>query len=88
MILASVASDCIEQDEPDMHLILLQIEAPDARIEDEIDGRSPTRTIRQDIAHLAWVAPLAWLRELNLGQQPVTPRVECRSNKHRHRQHQ
>ena len=39
MILASVACDRIEQDEPGMHLVLLQAEAPDARIEDEIDGR-------------------------------------------------
>ena len=37
MILASIASDRIEQDEPGMHLVLLQVEAPDARIYEEID---------------------------------------------------
>ena len=37
MILAPVAGDCIEQDEPGMHLELLQAEAPDARIYEEID---------------------------------------------------
>lgn len=37
MILASVAYDSIEQDEPGMHLVMLQVEAPDARINEEID---------------------------------------------------
>ena len=37
MILASVACDRIKQDEPGMHLVLLLIEAPDARIDEEID---------------------------------------------------
>ncbi len=37
MILASVACDRIEQDEPGMHLVMLQVEAPDARIYEEID---------------------------------------------------
>ena len=88
MILASIASDRIEQDEPGMHLVLLQVEAPDARIDKEIDGRRPTRTIRQDIAHLSRVSSLARLRELNLGQQPIALRDKRCSNKHRHWQHQ
>ena len=87
MILASIACDRIEQDEPGMHLVLLQAEPPDARIDKEIDGRRPTRTIRQDIAHLSRVSPLAWLRELDLGQQPIALRDKRSSNKHRHRQH-
>ncbi len=37
MILASAACDRIEQDEPDMHLVMLQVEALDARIYEEID---------------------------------------------------
>lgn len=37
MILASVACDRIEQNESSMHLVMLQVEAPDARINEEID---------------------------------------------------
>lgn len=37
MILAPVACDRIEQNEPGMNLVLLQAEAPDARIDEEID---------------------------------------------------
>ena len=37
MILASVTSDSIDQDKPGMHLVLLQVEAPDTRINEEID---------------------------------------------------
>ena len=37
MILASIAGYCIEKNEPGMHLVLLQVEAPDARIDEEID---------------------------------------------------
>lgn len=37
MILAPVACDRIEQDKPGVHLVLLQAEAPDARIYEEID---------------------------------------------------
>ena len=44
-----------------------------------------TRSIRQDIAHLARVSPLAWLRELDLGQQPIALRDKRSSNKHRNR---
>ena len=88
MILTPISRHRIEQDEPGMHLVLLQVEAPDARIEEEIDGRGATRTIRQDIAHLTRVASLPWLRELNLGQQPIPLRSERRTNNYRHRQHQ
>ena len=68
LILAAIPCYPVEQDEPGMHLVLLQAEAPDARIDKEIDGRRPTRTIRQDIAHLSRVSPLAWRSQLNLGQ--------------------
>ena len=68
MILASIACHRIEQDEPGMHLVLLQAEAPDVRIDEEIDGRRSTWPICENIPHLTRVTTLPWFSELDLGQ--------------------
>ena len=78
-VLGPVAGFGIEQDETGVYLVLRlrgDIGDNDRGVACSIEGRG------QVVAHQAGVPTFAWLRELDLGQQPVAHRMKHWSNGH------